>query len=133
MGLLQGVSLWAGVIGVAEDDSGAGGIAVRVAAAVLTASMGHRCGPAAGSNSIHGPWMLFPQHLWAIVAAGAGQAAASLGHRKRFGSFVQQAPAKLRPPPFQDQIKLGGIGLEQHPWHIDVVSMFVRLVGRFFA
>ncbi len=47
----------------------------------LAAWMGHHCGPAAGRNSIHGPSMLFPQHLWAIVAVRRRRATASAGHR----------------------------------------------------
>ena len=60
---------------------GLAGMAAQVAAAAPAASMGPRCGSAAGWNSIHGPAMLFAQHLWAMDAVRRRQATASMGHR----------------------------------------------------
>ena len=81
----------AGVTGVAEDGSGAGGIAVRVAAVALTASVGHRCGSAAGRNSIYGPWVwLF---LMEAGSAAGGRPSDGTTRRFRAGRQAQRCPS----------------------------------------
>jgi hypothetical protein len=87
---------------------GLAGKAAQVAAVAPAASMGHRCGSAAGQNSIHGPSMLFAQHLWAMDAVRRRQATASMGHRcGRPGLTGRKAGAsEMTPAPFHDQLKL---------------------------